>query len=68
MLHAPAAAPAQAYSDEYVVAMLPHGRGTSPGIQRAYQANFFALLIRVWLPLREITFDECRATKGNLEE
>ena len=31
MLHAPAAAPAQAYSDEYVVAMLPHGRGTSPG-------------------------------------
>ena len=64
MSHAPAAVPAQARSDEHLIALWLHGR--SPGTQRAYQADLAAFRGHVRLPLREVTLGDVQGYQDTL--
>ena len=64
MSHAPAVAPAQARSDEHLIALWLHGR--TPGTQRAYQADLAAFRAHVRLPLREVTLGDVQGYQDTL--
>ena len=65
MSHAIAAVPAQARSDEHLIALWLHGR--SPGTQRAYQADLAAFRAQVRLPLREVTLGDVQGYQDTLD-
>ena len=59
-----AAVPAQARSDEHLIALWLHGRSAST--QRAYQADLAAFRAYVQLPLREVTLGDVQGYQDTL--
>ena len=64
MSRAVPAVPAQARSDEHLIALWLHGR--SPGTQRAYRADLVAFRAHVRLPLREVTLGDVQGYQDTL--